>query len=282
MSPRITRRQFTVGGLAALAGAGLGYGIGWEPRWLEVRRVAVSLRRPLAAPVRILHLADLHRSSSVGLPLLEEAVRLGLAESPDLACLTGDFITAGDDTTLDGYVDVLRSLSSRVRTFAVYGNHDGGLWSGQRDGETSFDRVASLLAESNIEVLHNRATPVETAGRPLRLAGVGDLWGLECDPVAALGSALANPSPTVVLAHNPDTKDAMAGLPWDLMLSGHTHGGQVVVPFLGPPFVPVRDRRFVAGLNPWGDRQIYTTRGVGNIRGLRFHCRPEVTILDLT
>ena len=88
-------------------------------------------------------------------------------------------------------------------------------------------------------------------------------------------------TPILCLAHNPDAKDALDGLPWDLMLAGHTHGGQVVLPFLGPPVVPVRDRRFVSGLNGWSSRLIYTTRGVGNLYGLRVHCRPEVTLLDL-
>ncbi len=65
------------------------------------------------------------------------------------------------------------------------------------------------------------------------------------------------------------------------MLSGHTHGGQVVLPFLGERFVPVRDKRFIAGLKQWNGRQVYVTRGVGSIRGVRVNCRPEVTILDV-
>ena len=87
--------------------------------------------------------------------------------------------------------------------------------------------------------------------------------------------------PAILLAHNPDTKDVLADRPWDLMLSGHTHGGQVVLPIVGERFVPMRDKRFIAGLKQWNGRQVYVTRGVGNIDGVRVNCRPEVAILDL-
>ncbi len=88
---------------------------------------------------------------------------------------------------------------------------------------------------------------------------------------------VAADAPAILLAHNPDTKDVLADRPWDLMLSGHTHGGQVVLPFVGERFVPVRDKRFIAGLKEWNGRQVYVTRGVGNVAGVRINCRPEVT-----
>jgi predicted MPP superfamily phosphohydrolase len=87
--------------------------------------------------------------------------------------------------------------------------------------------------------------------------------------------------PSIVLAHNPDTKDAIEHQSWDLMLSGHTHGGQVVVPFVEPTWAPVVDKRFIAGLYEWSGRQLYITKGVGNHSGVRFGCRPEVSILEL-
>ena len=65
------------------------------------------------------------------------------------------------------------------------------------------------------------------------------------------------------------------------MLSGHTHGGQVLIPLVGERYAPVQDKRFVAGLKRWEGRQIYVTRGVGSLAGIRFRCRPEITVLDL-
>jgi predicted MPP superfamily phosphohydrolase len=111
--------------------------------------------------------------------------------------------------------------------------------------------------------------------------GVGDVWAGDLEPAGAFAQIRRGDIPTVLLSHNPDTKDAMADYPWHLMLSGHTHGGQVILPLYGPPIVPVHDRRYIAGLKPWHDRQIHVTRGVGNLLGVRFACRPEVAVLDL-
>ena len=107
---------------------------------------------------------------------------------------------------------------------------------------------------------------------------MGDLWSGEIEAARAF-SGVDPRAPTVLLAHNPDSKDELGAYPWDLMLSGHTHGGQVIVPFDGPRFAPVEDKRYVAGLKPWGTRQIHVTRGVGNIGGVRFRCRPEVSLV---
>ena len=79
----------------------------------------------------------------------------------------------------------------------------------------------------------------------------------------------------------PDSKEHLRKYPWDLMLCGHTHGGQCDLVF-GTPFAPVRNKRYVRGLHPWNDRWIHTTKGVGNLHGLRFNCRPEVSLLTFT
>jgi predicted MPP superfamily phosphohydrolase len=85
----------------------------------------------------------------------------------------------------------------------------------------------------------------------------------------------------ILLSHNPDTKEFLKFHPWDLLLCGHTHGGQVVLPGLGAPWTPVRDKRFIAGMYSWDNRWIHITRGVGNVHGLRFNCPPEVSLVTL-
>jgi len=78
---------------------------------------------------------------------------------------------------------------------------------------------------------------------------------------------------TVLLSHNPDSKTEVQDHPWDLMLCGHTHGGQLWIPFVGAPFAPIRDKRFVKGLRRWNNRWIHVTKGVGNLHGLRLNWR---------
>jgi predicted MPP superfamily phosphohydrolase len=140
--------------------------------------------------------------------------------------------------------------------------------------------VRGLLGSANVPLLHNRSEVVRVRDQNIRFAGVPDLWSREVNGDLAFADVRAD-DPAILLAHNPDTKDVLADRPWDLMLSGHTHGGQVVLPVVGARFVPVRDKRFIAGLKQWNGRQVYVTRGVGNIDGVRVNCRPEVTALDL-
>ncbi len=276
----MTRRQFFLASTAT--GCSLFLDGRWiEPNWLEVTTRPVALKRPLpSGPIRLLHLSDLHASSVVPVSAIEHAITLGLAERPDVICITGDFITQREEHPRGEYVRALRRLSAAAPTYAVLGNHDGGLWSAKDGGYGDHRVVARILEESGIELLHNRSTVVSIRGDSIVLAGVGDLWSEEIDAPRAF-SGVGGERNIVLLAHNPDSKDALDAFPWDLMLSGHTHGGQVIVPLIGPPFVPVTDRRYVAGLKPWGERQIHVTRGVGNIRGVRFLCRPEASLLLL-
>ena len=121
---------------------------------------------------------------------------------------------------------------------------------------------------------------IEVRGQPVTVAGVGDFWSDETDGARAF-RAVRRRGPVVLLSHNPDSKEAVGAFDWDVMLCGHTHGGQIIIPFEGPRYAPVRDRRFVAGLGAWEGRQIYVSRGVGNVWSVRFCCRPEVTLLDI-
>ena len=232
-------------------------------------------------PVRILHLADLHASLAVPLLAIDHAVTMGLQQKPDLICLTGDFISNRSRFDSEQYVNSLKRLCEVAPTFAVLGNHDGGSWASLHGGFPDHLLVESILSKSGITLLHNRAQLVRIRNSDLRLVGVGDFWSEEIDAVSAFKSA--SPEERIVLlAHNPDSKERLARYPWNLMLSGHTHGGQVIIPFEGPSFAPVLDKRFVAGLGHWRDRQIYVTRGVGNLGGVRFRCRPEVSMILLS
>ncbi len=264
-------------GLIGAAGSAL-YATNIETRWLEVSRTVIRLPK-LTAPVRILHLSDLHSSPEVPNGLLWNAARAAIAAKPDLICLTGDYVSNFVQHDEKGLRETFRLLLGAAPVHAVMGNHDSGSWDGT--AHTS-KPIRDLLESCGVTVLHNRSARFDARnGASLSLIGVGDLWNYE-EFQPADGFRDADPElPAIVLSHNPDSKKPLAEHPWDLMLSGHTHGGQVLVPFVEPTWLPVVDRRFVAGRYDWHGRQLYITRGVGSTKGIRFRCRPEVSILDL-
>jgi predicted MPP superfamily phosphohydrolase len=281
----LTRRKFLLGlAGSAVAGAGsIAYTWRLEPRWLDVTETAVALPEPLrGAPLRILHLSDLHAGRWAPMSYLRSAVQRGIALRPDLICVTGDFYTCGDRWDDGAYVAVLAPLAAAAPTFATLGNHDGGSFSAAFFGERTIDRVAGLLARSGIRWLHNDRAVLERRGRRIHLVGLGDLWNGHCRPEIAFHGFSPKPDElTLALSHNPDSKEFLMPYRWDLLLSGHTHGGQVGLPFLARRFAPVRDKRFLAGLYPYEGRQLYITRGVGTLHGARLFCRPEVSLLTV-
>ena len=258
-----------------------------EPSWLEVSVTQVKLfNAPLDKPIKLLHLSDLHLSREVSLRQISKAFDLGLQLQPDIICLTGDYITDKlQERQL--YRTQLERLSKAAPVFAVMGNHDGGIWKkGSYNGEDTPQEIVELLREANITVLENENRTIPLKGKNLALIGLKDIWSSKPSFDQAFENIPHHDS-TILLSHNPDSKDYLGKHTWDLMLSGHTHGGQLRIPFTGAtPYAPVQDHRYVAGLNPWTDnlmrsRQIFTTRGVGNVLGLRFNCRPEVSLLEL-
>lgn len=273
----MTRRQllrFSAGAAISASGSGL-YATTIEPRWFDVSHTVIRLPK-LRRRFRALHLADLHCSSSVPTELLLDAVRTGIAMKPDAIFLTGDYVSTLRRYDEAGLKEIFGKLAAAAPAFAVMGNHDA---EGGYRGAT--DHMRRLLADQGVNVLHNASTTVSVKGQEIALAGVGDLWNhKEFRPHEAFANVMGE-IPAIALIHNPDAKDAVSHYPWDLMLSGHTHGGQVVFPFVHPYWLPVYDQRFIAGLYRWDQgRQIYITRGVGSPTGIRFRCRPEISVLE--
>ncbi len=241
---RFSRREFVLSVLCATSTAALAYGVCIEPGFLRRSYYRVPVPGfPPGGRIRILHIADLHHGSTMPLSFIEEAFSLGLEMNPDLITITGDLI----DLRLENHKPYRSMLQrvARVRpTFATMGNHDGGLWAHSVGGYEDSFGVRAFMEESNVTVLHNSAVIWDVRDRPVRLVGLGDLWAGELDAQSAFGESPIPSNeltvPTVLLSHNPDTKDSVAAFAWHLMLSGHTHGGQLRIPVTGQtPFAPV-------------------------------------------
>ena len=283
-----SRRDFlwkTVLGLGTLL-ASFFY-LRFEANWLEITKKKVILTKLRnKVPIKLLHLSDLHFSNSVNLEDIDFAFREGFSQSPDVCVITGDFITEQKSNhELEEFGRLLAKYAHIVPTFASLGNHDGGEWAGAHGGFKNTQKVESMLARAGIKLLHNQKESIYLKGQSLTIAGVGDLWSKTCRPEQCLTkvSSRSNSGTSLVLCHNPDAKELLINYKWDLMLCGHTHGGQLKIPFLDwTPFAPVQDHSLVEGLHSWNKRLIHITRGVGNLWGVRLNCRPEVSILELS
>lgn len=261
-------------GGSAICGAA--YAVGVEPVWIETTRHELVLPRlPRALDgYTVVQLSDLHTGPSVPRTHLARAVAIANAERPDLIVVTGDLVD--DPTDAGAHAEaaaVLSDARARDGVFAVAGNHDTGVYhvGGRADG-SRLARLETRLAAAGVDLLDNASRSI----RGLRIAGFGDLWSGGFD---ARGLA---PGPcTIALSHNPDTAPELARRGADLVLCGHTHGGQIDVPLFGPPWMPIQQERFLKGHVALGDRHVYVNRGLGWTHRIRFRARPEVTVLRL-
>ena len=185
------------------------YAFGIEPRWLDTEIHKVRMPR-LRRHIRLVQLTDRHASSVVTLGMIADSVALAVAARPDIICLTGDYISVPDVPAAHEYARTLAPLAKSAPTLAVLGNHDGGFWAENSGGFPDHSYADRVLEMAGIELLHNRSRVVEVRGQPLALAGLGDAWSREFNPAAAFAGIRHSALPTVVLSHNPDTKDGMA------------------------------------------------------------------------
>ena len=254
-----------------------------EPTWLEVNRHTIVLRDlpPAFDGFRLVQLSDLHIGPKLATAYLDEAITRALDEQPDLVVLTGDFIHKGFRHVRRAAANVAR-LRAPHGVFAVLGNHDFSVRNalGIRRHRHLHRAVADALSGAGARVLRNETVRLHRGGSTLELAGVDDLWSRHCDLDAAY-SGHDPARPRVVLAHNPRTIERLAGRRCDLMLSGHTHGGQIDWPGLGRVTLAKKARRFAAGLYRHDETVLYVNKGVGYGWRFRFGVRPEIAVLTL-
>lgn len=265
---------------AGVAALGLsGYATLIEPRRAVLRRMRlVTNALPKAAkPVRIGIMSDLHAAwPHMERPRIEALVAAMLDERPDLVLLPGDFVTVGclgaRTLTPAPIAAALAPLAEFAPTLAVLGNHD---WKYDAAG------IAGALRAVGIDVLQNEARVVELAAGPLQIAGVDCLKSRQGDVEATFRSARPG-VPTILMSHIPDAVIAVAGRAF-LTIAGHTHGGQIRLPFRGPLLKATRlPRELSYGLHSYGTGHLLVTAGLGTATlPIRLGIRPEYLLLEL-
>ena len=274
----MNRRKFLK--RAALAGVGIG-GLGAldalvvEPRWIAVERVTVPV--PGLAPsldgLRVVLISDTHCGPWTRPAYVRKAVRLANAQQPDVTLLLGDYCHRHRSYIAPG-IRPFRRLQAKHGVFAVLGNHDH--WE-------DAPATRRALADAGIPELDSRSVIIEAGGSRLAIGGVDDLWTARQDLEAAF-DGVPRDVPRILMSHNPDCAEELPeGIRVDLMVSGHTHGGQVWLPLVGAPLVPSRfGQKYRAGLIEGPRCRVYVTRGLGTISPpVRFLCRPELSVLTL-
>lgn len=272
------RRSALVGaGFVGAAGLAAGYG-SWEAAHIRVNRQSVPVPNlPSAfAGKTVAVLADLHHGPFVGLDFIRAAVRLTNELAPDLVALVGDYAHKGDEAhaQLPPCLEALSALAAPLGVFAVPGNHDM-----QRGGAV----YRELVAATPLTDLTNANRPVSLGGDRLWLAGVDDLWWGKPD----IGRALAgvpDGAAVVLLSHNPDFAEDRPDGRVGLVLSGHTHGGQVYMRGVGSTWLPSKyGDKYRHGLVRGPASAVFVSRGLGEAGvPLRINAPPEVCLLTLT
>ncbi len=273
----LTRRDVLKGLAAVSVGTATGaaaHGYLYERHGIELTRTVLRVAGlpDVFAGFRIGFMTDLHHSSTVPQKFIESATTLLMGERPDLVLLGGDYVTWGGDHGSKGdryfvepAADAVRGLSAPHGVFGVLGNHDD-------------DRaLPAAMATRGVEILKDARTRLTVRGEPLDLIGIR-YWTTRGRDIATVARGAARTS--ILLAHNPSRLKEAAALSLPIMLSGHTHGGQIVLPGLGA--VAARHFPIVSGAGRRDATTAFVSRGVGTVYvPIRINCPPEVALLTL-
>jgi predicted MPP superfamily phosphohydrolase len=250
-----------------------------KPSWVELTHVRLKLPRLGKAfdGFRLVQISDIHMGGWMNIRHFSNVMKLALYQGVDLLALTGDFVNYyGDLEVVAGAIedlsDVFKTLGDVPRV-GVLGNHD--LRSAPSD-------IRKMMERYQILDLTNSVHTIMRGGELLHIAGVDDLCYGHPD-LNKVVSALPKEGSAILLSHEPDFADvsAQAGC-FDLQISGHSHGGQVVFPFVGPLYLPRGARKYYSGLYQVGTMLQYTNRGIGTVAPFfRLNCRPEITVFTL-
>lgn len=299
MSPKVERRRALHRSLFNVGISGItltNFESLVEPQWIEVTQHEISIANlpPAFEGYSIVQLTDLHHSSIVTLDYLQACFRQVVDLQPDLVVMTGDYITR-QEKYAQPVAQAIREIivEAGIPTYAVLGNHDH--WNNDWNNDWNDDLDASVfplrnrwrgdgvevlnaLSAGKIKVLMNESVPLQRGNDRLWLVGCDDFLAGDFDLEHALTSLPSTDEPRFLLMHNPQPIESIAHHGFDLVLSGHTHGGQISLPFV-PPKV---GNKYLAGLFYVGASRLYVSRGLG-VTGvpIRFMTTPEIACFRL-
>jgi predicted MPP superfamily phosphohydrolase len=290
----LTRRSFLKAGCGLFLGGAASCALGAvyssmvEPSWVETTQTELALPSWPGSldGLTIAHLSDLHLGPYVSLEYVRACVARVNALQADLALLTGDFVYAAASYSAT-CAQELKQLRATLGTYAVLGNHD--IWNGA-------DEVAGNLMEAGIHLLRGSMAEISLGDCSLWLLGVEDtgftggsfgdfraFWQERADGLWRMLAEIPPQHPRLLLVHNPDFAEMLPPGRIDLALCGHTHGGQVCLPLIGPLILPSSlGMKYASGLVAGPSCPVYVSRGIGLIPPpVRLNCRPEIALLRL-
>lgn len=269
------RKASSLIGSISLAAGSIFYATKIEPSWLEISSISLILPRlhPVFDNYRIVHISDIHMGTWINRHRFAKIVKSVNMLYPDLIVITGDFVTDLSHTIVADLYCNLSKLRSKDGVFAVLGNHD--YWSNPKT-------IRQILEISDIIELPNKVHTLKRGDENLNIVGVDNYWENKALLREVLCKFRENEA-AILLAHEPDFAVISAKTNrFDLQLSGHTHGGQVILPKIGPIVLPKYGRKYPAGLYQIDKMLLYTNRGLGTGHPkIRFNCRPEIAMLTL-
>ena len=247
-----------------------------EPSWFEVVPVNLTIPEldPAFAGFKIVQISDIHTDTSMNRRKLDKIVEIVNQQQPDIVALTGDFFTYKPDADSTNLLEIaLQKLTPKDKTLAVLGNHD-----------YYFDpsAIRTILSQSNVLELSNSVYPIARGAARLNIAGLDD-YLMNKSRLDLIIAQLATDDVTILLVHEPDFADISAATEkFSMEISGHSHGGQVRIPFWQPDILPPYGKKYPLGMYQVGNMIQYTNRGVGMVLpAVRFNCRPEITVFTL-
>jgi len=224
----------------------------------------------------LMQISDVHIGNRFDFQYIIEAFQEAQFLQPDFVVYTGDYVSYLNSKQFDQLAIVLEHcVKGTLGTVGILGNHDYGKnWAEPKVAR----RIVGILENAGINVLRNQQK--EVAG--LNLIGFDDFWAINFHPEKVMGN-YDNNKANLLLCHNPDVCDLDVWNGYEgWILSGHTHGGQCKPPFLNPPVLPVKNKRYSAGEIDLEDgRTLYINRAIGHLWQVRFNVRPEITLFEL-